>query len=441
MSTSVTPSSLRTIPPGYLLPFILVTSLFALWGFANDITNPMVAAFKSILLISHFESSLVQAAFYGGYCFMAIPAALVIKRFSYKFGILAGLILYAAGCLLFIPSGQLMTFWAFLLSYFVMTCGLSFLETSANPYILSMGDEATATRRLNLAQAFNPLGSITGMLIAKEFILARLDPADDATRETLSRSDPAAFAGIQKADLAVIIAPYAILGIVVLLVFVVFAIARLPKVAGEEDRQLNAGATLGRLFKNKRYLEGVIAQAFYVGAQIMCWTFIIQYGVNELGLTRTEAQGYNVIAMVIFVSSRFLCTYLLRFLSPGRLLAGLATGGGLLILGTIYLQGMAGLYCLIGVSACMSLMFPTIYGIALDGLGDDAKLGSAGLILAIGGGCLMPPLQGAIMDGAGALGLTATRVSFFLPLICFVVIAIYGYRTYRYHQAARVAAH
>jgi FHS family L-fucose permease-like MFS transporter len=172
----------------------------------------------------------------------------------------------------------------------------------------------------------------------------------------------------------------------------------------------------------------------------MCWTFIIQYGVNELGMERAEAQGYNVIAMVIFVSSRFLCTYLLHFVSSGRLLAGLAIGGGLLILGTIYLSGMPGLYCLIGVSACMSLMFPTIYGIALDGLGDDAKLGSAGLIMAIGGGCLMPPLQGAIMDGEGWLGLSATRVSFFLPLICFVVIAIYGYRTYRYHQAVTGAA-
>lgn len=436
MTAPAPDSAPRTIPPGYLVPFILVTSLFALWGFANDITNPMVAAFKSILLISNFESSLVQAAFYGGYCLMAIPAALVIKRFSYKFGILTGLTLYALGCLLFIPSGHLMTFWAFLLSYFVMTCGLSFLETSANPYILSMGDSATATRRLNLAQAFNPLGSITGMLIAKEFILARLDPADDPTRARLSESDPTAFAAMQKADLGVIIAPYAILGIVVLLVFFVFAMARLPKVAGEDDRELNTAATVRRLFKNGRYLEGVVAQAFYVGAQIMCWTFIIQYGVNELGLGRVEAQGYNVIAMVIFVSSRFLCTYLLRFVSPGGLLEGLAIGGGLLILGTIYGKGMTGLYCLIGVSACMSLMFPTIYGIALNGLGDDAKLGSAGLIIAIGGGCLMPPLQGAIMDGAGMMGLSATRVSFFLPLICFVVIAIYGYRSYRAQQAA-----
>jgi len=426
----------------FLLPFILVTSLFSLWGFANDITNPMVAAFKNILLISNFESSLVQFAFYGGYCFMAIPAALFIKRFSYKFGILAGLTLYAVGCLMFIPSGNMMAFWAFLISYFVMTCGLSFLETSANPYILSMGDEATATRRLNFAQAFNPLGSLTGMFIAKTFILAKLDKATEAERHVLRDTDPEAFTAIQQSDLNVIIGPYTILGLVVLGVLVVFALAKLPKVIGEGDRKLNARATLGRLFHNKRYLEGVMAQAFYVGAQIMCWTFIIHYGVNELGMAKDEAQGYNMIAMIIFVSSRFICTYLLKFFSPGRLLFGLAVGGGALVLGTIFIQGMLGLYCLIGVSACMSLMFPTIYGIALDGLGDDAKLGSAGLIMAIGGGCLMPPMQGWIMDQQINF-LSSTRVSFVLPFICFVVIAIYGIRTYRIHhehgeQAAKI---
>lgn len=423
----------RVIAGHLILPFILVTSLFSLWGFANDITNPMVAAFKNILLISNFESSLVQFAFYGGYCFMAIPAALFIKRFSYKLGILTGLTLYAVGCLLFIPSGHMMAFWAFLISYFIMTCGLSFLETSANPYILSMGDEATATRRLNFAQAFNPLGSLTGMFVAKTFILAKLDPATEEQRHALLAGDPGAFGKMQQHDLDVIIGPYAILGIVVLAVLVVFALARLPKVAGEDDKTINAGPTLRRLFHNKRYLEGVIAQAFYVGAQIMCWTFIIQYGVNELGLTKESAQGYNMIAMIIFVSSRFVCTYLLKYFSPGRLLFGLAVGGGLLTLGTILIQGMTGLYCLIGISACMSLMFPTIYGIALDGLGDDAKLGSAGLIMAIGGGCLMPPMQGWIMDQPIAF-LTPTRVSFVLPLICFVVIAIYGIRTYRIHH-------
>lgn len=442
MSTPTSESSRSTtvvVARALLFPFVLVTSLFALWGFANDITNPMVAAFKNILIISNFESSLVQFAFYGGYCFMAIPAALFIKRFSYKLGILAGLTLYAVGCLLFIPSGHMMAFWAFLISYFVMTCGLSFLETSANPYILAMGDEATATRRLNFAQAFNPLGSLTGMFVAKEFILAKLNPATEEARKALLEADPTAFAQIQQSDLNVIIGPYTILGVVVLGVLVLFALAKLPKVAGEDDRKVAAGATFGRLMRNPRYVEGVIAQAFYVGAQIMCWTFIIQYGVNELGLEKAEAQGYNMIAMVIFVSSRFVCTYLLKFFSPGKLLAWLALGGGLLTLGTIFIHGMPGLYCLIGVSACMSLMFPTIYGIALDGLGDDAKLGSAGLIMAIGGGCLMPPIQGWIMDQQISL-MSPTRVSFVLPFICFVAIAIYGWRTMRDHAARRAQA-
>lgn len=429
--TTPTPSlAARVLEPHLIVPFILVTSLFSLWGFANDITNPMVAAFKNILLISNFESSLVQAAFYGGYCFMAIPAALFIKRFSYKAGILTGLALYAIGCLLFIPSGHLMAFWAFLLSYFVMTCGLSFLETSANPYVLSMGDPATATRRLNFAQAFNPLGSLTGMFVAKAFILANLAPASEAERRALREADPAAFAQLQQNDLGVIIGPYITLGLVVLAVMVVFALYRLPSTAGEEDRSLNVGPTLRRLARNRPYLEGVVAQAFYVGAQIMCWTFIIQYAVNELHLSATTAQGYNMVAMVIFVSSRFICTYLLKFVTPGRLLFGLSVGGGLLVLGTIFLTGMTGLYCLIGVSACMSLMFPTIYGIALDGLGDDAKLGSAGLIMAIGGGCLMPPMQGWIMDQSIDF-LSPTRVSFVLPLLCFVVIALYGLRNAR----------
>lgn len=429
------------VPAALILPFMLVTTLFALWGFANDITNPMVAAFKNILLISNFESSLVQFAFYGGYCFMAIPAALFIKRFSYKSGILMGLALYAVGCLLFVPSGHLMEFWAFLAAYFVMTCGLAFLETSANPYVLSMGPEETATRRLNFAQAFNPLGSITGMFVAKEFILARLNPSSEQTRRALSQNDPGAFADIQKADLGVIVGPYLVLGMVVLAVFVVFALARLPGTSTGGDRKLDFSPTLKRLLGNARYVEGVLAQAFYVGAQIMVWTFIIQYGVNELALTKEQAQGYNIVAMIIFVSSRFICTYLLKFVSPGGLLLTLAAGGGVLTLGAIFIHGMAGLWCLVGISACMSLMFPTIYGIALRGMGEDAKLASAGLILAIGGGCLMPPLQGAIMDMSafqlGPILLSSTRVSFVLPLICFLVIAHFGWRTSVFHDRGK----
>ena len=428
----------RVIPANILWSFVLVTTLFSLWGFANDITNPMVAAFKNILLISNFESSLVQFAFYGGYCVMAIPAALFIKRFSYKSGILVGLSLYAAGCLMFIPSGWMMAFWAFLLSYFVMTCGLSFLETSSNPYVLAMGPEDTATRRLNFAQSFNPMGSLLGMLTAKNFILAKLDSTDEAGRRVLQGTAPEKLAAMSQHDLNVIIGPYLVLGLVVLAALVVFAIARLPRIKGEGDNQINLASTLKRLLTNKKYLEGVVAQAFYVGAQIMCWTFIIQYAENELGLPKTTGQMYNMVAMIIFVSSRFICTFLLKFFSPGGLLMSLAIGGFGLVAGTIFIKGMVGLYCLVGVSACMSLMFPTIYGIALKGLGDDAKLGAAGLIMAIGGGCLMPPMQGAIMDmnafNLGFTTLSSTRASFVLPLICFVVIAIYGFRTSKVHR-------
>ena len=459
----------RVVPAQFVFPFVLTTSLFALWGFANDITNPMVAAFKNILLISNFESSLVQFAFYGGYCVMAIPAAIFIKRFSYKSGLLLGLALYAIGCLLFIPSGWMMAFWAFLLAYFVMTCGLSFLETSANPYILSLGSDDTSTRRLNLAQAFNPMGSLAGMLIAKNLILQKLDPMTEDARRELQTAAPDAFHKIADHDLGVIIGPYAVLGLVVLVVLVVFFIAKLPSNRAEGQGGLDLGPTFSRLTKNRRYIASVIAQTFYVGVQIMCWTFIIQYAGLTLGLTKADAQFYNMIAMTVFVTSRFICTFLLKFFNPGGLLLTLASVGFGLILWTILgggnpeagaaltaalqqasgpaatvgtyltapfqIAGMSGLMALVGASACMSLMFPTIYGIALKGLGDDAKLGAAGLIMAIGGGCLMPPLQGWLMDqNALDLGyrmLESVRVSFVLPLICFAVIMHYGWKTFR----------
>lgn len=460
----------------FVFPFVLTTTLFALWGFANDITNPMVAAFKNILLISNFESSLVQFAFYGGYCVMAIPAAIFIKRFSYQAGLILGLALYAAGCLLFIPSGWMMAFWAFLLAYFIMTCGLSFLETSANPYILSLGTEETSTRRLNFAQAFNPMGSLTGMLVAKNFILQKLDPMTEEARRALQASDPAAFTAIADHDLDVIIFPYVLLGLVVLAMMVVFIIAKLPRSKNEEHASLDLGPTLNRLIRNRRYIASVIAQTFYVGVQIMCWTFIIQYAEQTLGMKKADAQFYNMIAMTIFVTSRFICTFLLKYFNPGGLLFVLASVGLVLIGWTIFgggnpeagaaltaklqqatgeaagfasaggalgvylkapfqIPGMSGLMALVGASSCMSLMFPTIYGIALKGLGDDAKLGAAGLIMAIGGGCLMPPMQGWIMDqqafNLGFTTLASVRASFVLPLICFAVIMDYGWKMYR----------
>ena len=408
-----------------LIPFILITSCFALWGFANDITNPMVSSFRTILLMPNWQSALIQMAFYGGYFAMAFPAALYIKKYSYKSGILVGLGLYATGALLFIPASLLMSFGPFLFAYFILTCGLSFLETSANPYILEMGSPATATRRLNLAQAFNPMGSLVGMFTAREFILERLNKASYEERLLM---DSEQLGAITAADLAVIRNPYVAIGVVIMIVLVVIGLTKMPKPG--QDHSIHFMESIRRLLKNKRYYEGVIAQFFYVGAQILCWTFIIQYG-EALGMTKGEAQTYNIIAMIIFVTSRFICTFLLKYIKPGLLLLALAIGGFALTAGAILIPGMGGMYSLVGVSACMSLMFPTIYGIALTGVGEDAKFGSAGLIMAILGGSVMPPIQGAIIDLGTIFSAPAIRVSFLLPLICFVVIAVYGYRTIR----------
>jgi len=510
------------VPREILWPFALVTLLFALWGFANDVTNPLVKAFKDVFIISNAQSSLVQFAFYGGYATMALPAALFIRRFSYKSGILVGLALYATGAMLSIPAASLAHFNLFLVALYVLTFGLAFLETTANPYVLSMGPAPTATRRLNLAQSFNPMGSLTGMAVAILVILSNLfvqdfrddvakyraqlaamvrpsvqtavsddaiDPAlkawldqEQAKRnpplpaeefekakkgqlkldfekdsladipydEVLTRALKAYKAGeiqkyrgythaqFQDHDLKIVRKPYVGIGLVVLVVLVVFLVNRHMPETANHDKQLHLAATFKMLFRNWQYLEGVVAQTFYVGAQIMCWTFIIHYATELLGFSLAKAQTYNVVAMVIFVTSRFICTFLLKYFSPGRLLMTLAIGGILLTAGTIFIHGIFGLYCLVGISACMSLMFPTIYGIALHGMGEEAKVASAGLIFAIVGGALMPPLQGRIIDmvnqSGGWMGLEGERVSFVLPLICFVVIALYGFRTFVVHK-------
>ena len=417
----------------YLLPFILITSCFALWGFANDITNPMVKAFSKIFRMSVTQGTLTQVAFYGGYFAMALPAALFIRRFSYKSGILMGLGLYAAGAFLFIAARSSGVYWPFLAAYFILTCGLSFLETSANPYILAMGDPATATRRLNFAQSFNPIGSLCGMFVAMNFIQARLNPMDSAARANLSDAE---FEAMKQSDLGILIGPYVAIGIVILAIFLVILLSKMPQV--KEENRSSIGESIRHLAGIPRYREGVLAQFFYVGVQIMCWTFIIQYGTRifmERGMSEIDAevlsQRYNIAAMIIFCVSRFICTYLMKYFKPGKMLCTFAIAGIAFILGVIFIQGIAGLWCLVAVSACMSLMFPTIYGIALEGIGEDAKFGAAGLIMAILGGSILPPLQAMIIDKGTVLGMPAVHVSFVLPLLCFVVIAVYGIRVHR----------
>ena len=422
----------------YLIPFILVTFCFALWGFANDITNPMVKAFSKIFRMSVTDGTLVQVAFYGGYFCMAFPAAIFIRKYSYKAGVLMGLGLYATGALLFFPAKGIGLYGCFLIAYFIMTCGLSFLETSCNPYILTMGPEETATRRLNMAQCFNPCGSIIGMFVAMNFIQARLNPMSSDERALLSDSE---FEALKDADLSVLISPYLIIGIIIAVMFLIIRFSKMPK-NGDQSHDIHFLATLKRIFSLKYYREGVIAQFFYVGAQIMCWTFIIQYGTRvfmaegmEEQAAEVLSQRFNILAMVFFICSRFIATYLMKWLKPAKLLAIFGILAMIFTAGVIFFQNRTGVYCLVCVSGCMSLMFPTIYGIALDGLGDDAKFGAAGLIMAILGGSVLPPLQAMIIDQGTVFGdFPATNASFILPLLCFIVVTIYGYRTHLCRQ-------
>ena len=425
------------IPRKYLVTFILVTSLFALWGFANDITNPMVAAFQTVMELSAAKASMVQFAFYGGYATMAIPAALFIRKYSYKSGILLGLALYATGAFLFIPAAAYQEFTFFCLSLYILTFGLAFLETTANPFILSLGDKETSTRRLNMAQAFNPMGSLCGMSVASLIVLPQLisDKRDAAGQILFYGLSEAEKADIRLHDLAVIRNPYVAIGIVVLLVLTIIAMTKMPKTQSEEQKSQGIShttrQTLSNLWHNSIYREGVLAQMFYVAAQIMTWTFIIQYA-DYLGINKATAQMYNIVAMSLFLCSRFISTFLMKYVNSRCLLAIFGCGAALCSIGTIVIVGMPGLYCLVAISFFMSLMFPTIYGIALENVdSQDTTLGAAFLVMAIVGGALMPPLQGFVIDQQVILGHPAVNVSFFLPLLCFLTIICYGYRSYK----------
>ncbi len=420
----------------YLVAFVLITSLFALWGFANDITNPMVAAFQTLMELPAAKAALVQFAFYGGYATMAVPAALFIRRYSYKSAILLGLGLYAIGAFLFIPAAAHQQFSFFCLSLYVITFGLAFLETTANPYILSLGARETATRRLNLAQAFNPMGSLCGMAVASFVVLPQLwsDRRDAAGSILFPSLSEAEKAQIRLHDLAVIRDPYVAIGLVVLLVLVVIALSRMPRTQSEEDSAAagahSVGQTLRNLFRNRPYRQGVFTQLCYVAAQIMTWTFIIQYA-DHLGIDKATAQTWNIAAMALFLLSRFLSTGLMKYLNSRKMLGLFGIGAGLCTLGAICIVGRAGLVCLVGVSFFMSLMFPTIYGIALEEVEpQDSSLGAAFLVMAIVGGALMPPLQGLIIDRGTVLGHPAVNVSFVLPLLCFAVVSLYGWKMY-----------
>ena len=406
------------IPRKYLVPFILVTSLFFFWGIANNMTDTLLAAFKRIMSMTDTQTSLIQFSFYGAYAVLALPAALYIKRRSYKSGIIIGLLMYAMGTILFFPASKAASYTFYLIAIFIMAGGCSILETTANPYILSMGDPATATRRLNVAQAFNPLGSITGILLSTFFIQAELNQADAATRAAM---DTEQLAAIQAHELGAVTGTYMTLGFVLLAVLVVMLFVRMPA-NGDVDKSIQFRATWGRLFKNRTYWTGVVAQFFYVGAQIGVWSFTIRLAMSELGILEQAGAIIYLMSIIGFSISRFVFTWLMKYFRPSRLLVVAAIADIVLCLVVVFTahSGWIAVGALMAISLFMSLMFPTIYGIALDGIGEDAKLGASGLIIAILGGALLTPLQAVISDAAGI------NTSYLVPCFCFVVVLLYG---------------
>lgn len=428
------PTSAPTLSKQMRLPFLLVSALFALWGFANAVTDPMVQAFKKVLELSNSQAAWVQMAFYGGYFCMALPAAYFVRKYTYKQGILIGLALYGVGALLFYPAAITEQFWFFCLGLYVLTFGLAFLETTANPYIISMGDPTTGTRRLNFAQAFNPVGLLLGLLVAQQFVLKKLQSDDITSFDTLDEMQKVV---IRTADLLVIRDPYVILGLVVLGYLIIISFLKMPKSKNTEALP-PLGITFLNLLRKKYYRMGVLAQVFYVGAQIMCWTYIYQYAEAK-GINADVAANYQFVAFVLFLVGRAVGTYLLKDFKASIMLRAFALLGFISALGTILFTGQGGLYALVITSFFMSLMFPTIYGETLKGLNaDDTKVGAAGLVMAIVGGALMPKFQGDLIDIGGSgvadvlwLGIPEVNWSFILPLLCFVYILFYAQQLVR----------
>ena len=413
---------MKVIERKYLLPFILVTSLFALWGLANNMTDTLLAAFRKIMQMSDTQTSFIQMAFYGAYFCLALPAALFIRKHSYKSGVILGLCLYAAGAILFLPAASAASYAFYLIAIYIMAAGCSVLETTANPYVMSMGSPETATRRLNIAQSFNPIGSILGILVSKYFIL-------------------------QDISLYSVSGTYAAVGVVLIAIMVVMLFAKMPDAStssatGEERGSLSGSLSLSkglskgpfkRLFNNKKYVGGVIAQFFYVGAQIGVWSFTIRLVMKELGYVEAQAATLYLISIIGFSVSRFVYTWLMKYIEPQRLLVAGAILSTLSALLVVLTGGWVCVIALMLVSVFMSLMFPTIYGIALGSVSqsehpDDTKIGASGLIMAILGGALLTPIQGMVSDHS------SINLSYLVPMVCFIVVTIYGIRARKNSQ-------
>ncbi|WP_234571575.1 L-fucose:H+ symporter permease [Rhodohalobacter sp. 614A] len=401
-----------------LIPFVLVTSMFFMWGLANNMTDTLLAAFKRIMSMTDFQTSWIQVAFYGSYFCLALPAAIFIRKFTYQAGILLGLGFFILGALLFYPASQTMVYGHFLTALFILAGGLSVLETTANPYILAMGSDESSVQRLNLAQSFNPIGSISGVLLSKFFILNNLNTADATTRAGLSAEQ---LQLIQQQELSAVMGPYVGVALLLAVIWITISIVKMPKFS-EMGESIHLGSSLKRLFNNPNYRWGVVAQFFYVGAQIGVWSFTIRYVMGELDLNESGAANYYLAALVLFTIMRFAFTALLKKFRGSILLIFSAFVAVIFLLIVIFIGGFVGVLALVGISGCMSLMFPTIFGLASQGLGQDRKIAGSGLIMAILGGAVLTAIQGQVSDISGSI-----HLSFFVPVICFMVVAYFGF--------------
>ena len=468
----------RLVPKGIVFPFILLTTLFFAWALPNNLTDTMLAAFKRIMSMSDSKTAWIQVVCYLlGYGCFAIPGAIFIKKHTYKSGVMLGLGTYALGAILFYPAmlcadiNADFSFVMYLFAILVLFAGLSILETSTNSYVYAIGPEETATRRLNFAQAFNPFGAIAGVVISQVFILSKLNLFNANERAALPADELAA---IQGQELNAVTTTYVVVGIVMLVLLLAIFLTKMPKLR-EDDKNVNFGATFRRLAKNKSYVWGVVAQFFYVGAQIAVWSFVIRYAMAQLDfdgviaslgsgattdqiihalrnvepvaggfyslcaflglddlLPRTAEQAgatYYIMSLILFVIARFVCTWLMKFFKPRNILTALAVLAVICCLVTIYGTGRTGVYALMGISGCMSLMFPTIYGMGITGLGDDTKIGGAGMVMAIAGAALLTQIQGIVSDSVGSI-----ETAYWVPAVAFAIIAYYGARVCKKHN-------
>jgi len=407
----------RWVYPGMGLLFVSIVGCFMAWGIAADLTTPMVAGFKRIFEMSTFQASMVQLAYFGAYFLLALPAAFINERFGYKVGLLTGLGLAAAGAFLFYPASKIMTYYAFLAALFAMAAGCSILETSANPYVIALGPEETSTRRLNLAQAFNPVGTNIGVLLAATLILPKLDSPVD-----LASASPGQVHAIRAAQLAAVMGPYIGLGILLLIIWIAIVTQRAPKVVEEfpDTGSATTGALFGMLWHKRRYRFGVVAQFFNVAAQVCTWTYIIQYVQQAINGSLALGGLLLQISLLVFMFSRFFMTWLIGRIRATKVLAALGALAVLLCLYAVLVPNITGVAALVAVSFCLSLMFPTIYGVSLKGLGPATKFGAAGLVMAIVGGAIMPVVQGRLLDA------TSASTSFLVPAVCFAVVASFA---------------